>query len=210
MSTLFATGFISPVRFGSHTVQLSLAIPPGLLRPVYFEREYVGADGNTIGIRATLITSRGYVCLTDAGDLPTGTVRVLARVTGENRATLADASLPEAVNQTAYTRFATGFESPVMFGARQLNLSLFFSDNARTAFLERRYLDAGRRQITIRSEAIYKRADLITFNLNNPAPPAGTRWIETTLRSNYTGLPETAEGFGLEYEYLEYEPLEYN
>lgn len=209
MSSVFATGFEVPVRFGSHPVSLSLAIP-NLLRDVYFEREYVDIQGNTLGIRSTLISSRGYVCLTDTGELPAGTVKVLASIQGESRATLPDAVVEVKETMQPVTCFATGFDSPVMFGNRQLNMSLFFSDNTRTAYLERRYLDAMRRQITIRSEAIFKRADLITFNLNNPAPPRGTRWIEVTLRSDYTGVPETEEGYSLEYEPLEYDILEYN
>jgi len=205
--TAFATGFERPVTADGYPLSLAVAIAADVRQPLYFERVYRSASGEQLAIRATLVGERGLVLLTEKGPSPAGTASIETSVTNQNRATEPDPVIAPEEVMPQPVRFATAVEQPVMRGSQPLHLAIGIGSTRQVVYLERVYLDAGRRQIAIRSDVVYDRELLAGFNIHQPEPPLGTRWIETSLTNQYRATEAAAT---LEYESLEWNELEYN
>ncbi|GAA4434669.1 hypothetical protein GCM10023188_25870 [Pontibacter saemangeumensis] len=212
MATRYATGLLA--LFEGYPLSLTLSIPHAIQRPLYFERSYLSSSGAVLAIRATLISERGVVSLTEFGPVPPGTTSISACVTTENRATESDPAVPTPPEAETGPKFATHLETPVLWEHNPLQLAIGIGEIRQPLYLERSYLDINRSEIGRRSDVIYNRAELVAFNIHQPEPFAGTRWINVCIRNTYnpgTGNPEDPGTiFTMEYELLEFNELEYN
>jgi hypothetical protein len=99
------------------------------------------------------------------------------------------AALPYGQNYHRYTLDQT--EAPTLFNSQQerpileenypLSLGLAINETPRVLYLEREYLNANRQQILIRATPVTDRKAMINFNIHEPPPPAGTRYINASL-----------------------------
>lgn len=207
MQARFATGLDRPLLADGYPLTLTVAISPAVRQQIYFERVYRSATGEELAIRATLIQARGLVLLQEAGPVPAGTASVIASVTNQNCATEPDpvrVDLPEADEAV---RFATTMERPRIIGDLPQQLAVAIGATRQPLYLERVYLDDRRREIAIRSDLVHARNMLVGFNIHQPEPPLGTKYMEVSITNQYraTELAGT-----LEYESQEYNELEYN
>lgn len=209
MQASFATGFCRPVLVEGYPLTLTVAISPAVRQQLYFERVYRSATGEQLAIRATLIEERGLLVLQEAGPVPVGTASMEASVRNESRATEADPVRVVAKPMPQPVKFATDMQVPVLREGSPLHLSVGIaaSGTRQVVYLERVYLDSGKRQIAIRSDLVHDRNILAGFNIHVPEPPGGTRYINVSLTNQYRA---TVEAQMLEYESLEWNELEYN
>ncbi|MHC2992059.1 hypothetical protein OB13_10835 [Pontibacter sp. HJ8] len=203
----FATRLDRPILFEGKPLTLTIAISEGIRRAVYFERVYLDASGGQLAIRSALVPLRGLVLLHEMGPLPIGTASVSISLTTENRATESNPVIVVSEDSPLLPVFATYQEQPVLFDREPMTLAIAMGDIRQPVYFERVYLDHNRRQISIASELVQQRNTQLLFNLNADELPLGTRYINACLTNQYRGT-NTLET--LEYEYLEWNELEYN
>jgi hypothetical protein len=87
-------------------------------------------------------------------------------------------------------KFATLQNMPTLFEGRGMQLNIAIGDMLEV-FFEREYIDAQGNVLMIRSDYVEARNALLSFHVEEPPPPPGTRYINARLTNeNRAWIPE--------------------